>query len=150
MPLSKCCSAPLTVEGSVTKFYKCQNCGKPTDPFDPEQVSLCYNCNCMTHHIVGSNGIVCGKCGFNKLLAYEQAARLATEEQEQIINSSVWRAKCHNCDRFLGLDHDTDNCLFHIVMRISQLEDRLKWHTIGLMLVALSIVINALGRIFNS
>lgn len=28
---SKCCSAPVIIEGETTKYYACLNCGKPTD-----------------------------------------------------------------------------------------------------------------------
>jgi len=169
----------MTVEGDQdplggTMFYKCQACGKPTDPYDTEKVSPCPICHCDTHTIDGycvkcnwkkcdhdfdsmMAGVKCPHCGFDKQQAYEQAAKLATEEQADVIatfdingekkrvgfvasSSTTYTAKCGNCNQSLDT-HDTDNCLFHAVIRISQLEDRLKWHTIGLVLVSLNIVI---------
>jgi len=29
---SKCCLAPMRVEGKTTKYYVCENCAKPCDP----------------------------------------------------------------------------------------------------------------------
>lgn len=43
MDISKCCQAPVKVEGKTTQYYVCQKCGQPCDT-QPELHLKCEGC----------------------------------------------------------------------------------------------------------